>query len=99
MKYDPHLSTYDRAVVTAHLRRLTPVRCGGCGRLVGYSVANEHRIWCTDPFCHRQPAATPNETRDDAVFLLAKLGRHPREIADLLGVSRQRAIQIISARG
>lgn len=79
---------------------MTPLHCDGCARLIGFSVKGRvPTVVCTDKFCGLQSPATPNEARDDAVFLLAKLGRHPREIGELLGVSRQRVLQIVSARG
>lgn len=78
---------------------MNALHCDGCGRRIGYAPWSEARlVWCTDPMCRQQPPIQKNEFRDDAAFLLSKLGRHPREVGVLLGVSRQRAIQIIDSR-
>ena len=73
---------------------MTTVRCAGCKRFLGYgATVNPGRIYCSK-VCLYLPGPTPNEDRDDVVFLLYKLGKGPSHLAALFGVSVGRIHQI-----
>lgn len=76
-----------------------PVRCRGCGRIIGHARARHDGIFCATLLCSTDIPATQHEGRD-AVFeeLVRVLGHDVAPTAAILEITRQRAYQILRER-
>lgn len=77
------------------------LRCGGCGRLLGYTQRTQAvPAQCTDPFCAVTPPTTPNEERDSLLeYCFVAEKQTPAALGEALGLTRQRVTQILNQRG
>ena len=76
------------------------VRCSGCTRQIGVSVAKDplrNKVWC-GAICLTEPPVGQNETRDALIAECSRLGWTDGKIAEHFGIARSRAQQIASTR-
>lgn len=76
---------------------LTPVACTGCRRPLGLVASTVGRIFCTE-HCADMPPVSSNEVRDDVIANLVAHGMLTGEVAEIVGVTRQRVDQIARLR-
>lgn len=77
----------------------SPIRCAGCRQLLGHThAAAPPRIWCTNPICRYLPSVRLNESRDDYILLMHKLGASVNDLGESFLLSNSRIHQILDER-
>jgi len=77
---------------------LYDVRCAGCGRQIGVSVARKYGVF-DDQFCAWDFGVSASEQRDAVVEAITRDTDRPQaEVARDFGFSRQRMYQLRSGR-
>lgn len=77
---------------------LNPVHCRSCRALVGQHWGERPpSIYCSDPICPVVPPTNEFEERDGILILLKQTGKFTKDqLAELVGLSRQRIAQILT---